>query len=338
MIDGHGDDLHRYDPGQIISNFSTNILTPRSHAALMSYLASRDDLIRSYPEPEPLSLEARIAEIEDVDPAAVMVTAGATQAIYMIALSRRATRSAILTPTFREYQDACLMADHSIETTESLTGLLDSDNAWLCCPDNPTGHVIPLDTLRDFLSSRRGLNIIDGAYSSYTLCPVISGREAVERGNNILLRSLTKEFGVPGLRIGYALGHPDLMCRVKAMRMPWSVGALPIAAAGWLLDRRDLYRIDAEALHAEAMRLSGLLTDLGIEVAPTDANFFLCRLPGDLIAAELKEYLVRNNGILIRDASNFKGLSRSHFRVAAQTPAEGDILVSAIRKWIESKL
>lgn len=337
MIDGHGDDLHRYCPGQIKSNFSTNILTPRSHAALMSYLATREDLVRSYPEPEPLSLERRIAQLEDVDPEAVMVTAGATQAIYMIAQSRRATRSAILSPTFREYQDACTMAEHIIETSDALDGLMSADNAWLCCPDNPTGHVIPVDIVRDFLHDRQGLNIIDGAYSSYTLCPVVSSREIVETGNSIILRSLTKDFGVPGLRIGYAIGHPDIICKVKQMRMPWSVGALPIAAAKWLLDHSSEYWIDAAGLHEEALRLSGLLAEMGIAVTPTDANFFLCRLPESMSAAELKDYLAVNHGILIRDASNFKGLSRSHFRIAAQTAEEGDTLISAIKLWIDSQ-
>lgn len=336
MINGHGDDLHRYRRGQIVSNFSTNILAPRSHTELMKWLADQEDLIRSYPEPEPLSLERRIAEREGVDPDAVMVTAGATQAIYMIAGSRRETGSAILAPTFREYEDACRLAGHRIEMVDRFENLKNVDNCWLCCPDNPTGRVIPLEQLRQHLLHSSSLNVIDAAYASYTLQPTLSSAEAVAMGNAIMLRSLTKDFGVPGLRIGYAIGNPELIAAVKAHRMPWSVGAIPLAAAGWLLDHEDTYKINAVALHAEALRLSSLLSSIGISVEPTDANFLLARLPRELAASELKEYLAENHGILIRDASNFHGLSKSHFRIAAQTPEEGDNLISAIKQWIDS--
>ncbi|MDE6458869.1 MAG: hypothetical protein K2L31_09780, partial [Muribaculum sp.] len=73
---------------------------------------------------------------------------------------------------------------------------------------------------------------------------------------------------------------------------------------------------------------------VGIEVADTDCNFILCRLPGSRSASELKEWLVDNHGMLIRDASNFHGLGAQHFRVAVQSPEADDLLVNAIKEWM----
>lgn len=335
MINGHGDDLHRYGKGQIRSNFSTNIPTPASHDDLMNYIAGRADVIRSYPEPEPITLERKIAEIAGTDSESVMVTAGATQAIYLIAESRRGSRSAIFAPTFREYQDACELAGHNLFFSDSIYGMRDSDNAWLCCPNNPTGQSVPVDELIDFISGSRRLNVIDAAYSSYTLKRTLTATEAVESHSTIMLKSLTKDFGVPGLRIGYAIGHPDLLRKIKQRRMPWAVGSIPIAAAEWLLDNRDKYAIDANALQEESLRLSAEMNRIGIATVETDTNFFLACLPEGRRAVELKEWLAATRGMLIRDASNFHGLTPSHFRIAAQTPAEGNALIEAINEWMQ---
>jgi threonine-phosphate decarboxylase len=79
------------------------------------------------------------------------------------------------------------------------------------------------------------------------------------------------------------------------------------------------------------------LEAIGIEVMPSETNFMLCRTPRST-AAELKQYLVNSHGILIRDASNFEGLTAQHFRIAVQTADENDLLLNAISQWISSKI
>lgn len=337
MINGHGDDLHRYRAGQITSNFSTNIPTPAARHELMAWLAARPELLSSYPEPEPLTLERQIARREGVEPEAVMVTAGATQAIYLAAAARREARSAILVPTFAEYEDACRLSSHTITYAADLQGAAEADVAWICNPCNPTGHVLPHDEILRFITDGTPrLNIIDAAYAAYTPLPTLSSAEAIASRTTILLRSLTKDYGVPGLRVGYAVGDPDILAPLRAQRMPWAVGAIPLAAAQWLIDHAEPHA-DPRLLHAEALRLARELRTMGITVLPTDTNFILASLPDGLRAADLKEALAAE-GMLIRDASNFHGLTPSHFRIAALTPAEGDRLITAIRRWITLSL
>lgn len=332
MIDGHGDDLWRYG-NKVKHNFSSNI-SAFDHTRLMKYLAEAGDAVSCYPEPSPLSVEKAIAEINSVGPEEVMVTNGATEAIYLLAQTCARCQSAILAPTFREYQDACKIHGHTISFISSLSTIpKDSQLVWLCNPNNPTGNTILKEKLIKTARSNPGkVFIVDQAYADYTLMETLSAREAVSAGNIILLGSMTKRFAIPGLRIGYAIGNSALLDRVKAWRMPWSVNGLAIKAALFMIEHAADYEIDATGLHAEALRIAKAFTEMGIRVWPTDCNFILCELP-DRTASELKEYLINTVGILIRDASNFEGLGQRHFRVAAQTPEENNLLIKGIRQW-----
>ena len=103
MIEGHGDDAYRY--GDIKSDFSSNICAHNHHQALMKHLMARPELISHYPEPEAWSLETIIAERYGLHSQQVIVTSGATEAIYLIAQTFR-MQSEIPSPTFSEYEDA----------------------------------------------------------------------------------------------------------------------------------------------------------------------------------------------------------------------------------------
>ena len=145
---------------------------------------------------------------------------------------------------------------------------------------------------------------------------------------------MTKAYGVPGLRLGYITAHESLTSRIRQYLRPWSVSSLAIEAGKYLLQHDELLcRPDIR----EAERLAGLLNSIcGVVVKPSRTNFMLCRLLYQT-AAELKDYLAREHGILIRDASNFRGLTPHHFRVAAQSAPENDVLVAAIREFMKKK-
>lgn len=331
MLNGHGDDLYLY-PGLKLTNFSSNILGGVDHTALMKRLASAIQAPASYPEPDASSLARRLGPEGCVE-----VTAGATEAIYLLAQAHRGARSAILIPTFSEYADACRLHAHSVEFFHDLDQLpgLGCDMVWLCNPNNPTGRVIEHDRLLSLFSENGDkIFVVDQAYAPYTTLPTVTDREAIRAGNVVLLKSFTKRFSVPGLRIGHAVGAPGLIKSMHAVRMPWSVNALAIEGAHWLLDNAGGYVIDAGGLHREALFLSRELSNLGIATQPTDCNFILCRLPGPHTAARLKEYLAKEHAILIRSAANFHTLSPAHFRVAAQTRPENIRLVEAVKDFL----
>lgn len=332
MTHGHGDDLYRYE-GLIKANFSTNIWQYADLAPLKRFMATQLDFIDSYPEPEPESLEADIASRLGLPGSAVMVTAGATDAIYSLARAYAAKRHAIVQPTFSEYGDACRIAGcRAADALKPEEAVGKGDVVWICNPNNPTGSVIPAGELADMAKAHPDkIFIIDQAYASYCIHAPMSAREAAEAGNVVLLHSLTKQCCVPGLRIGYLTASPLLLEPLRAARQPWAVNALSIAASRFLLD--NPVSIPLSMLLDESRKMQKKLAQSGIEVLPSATNFFLCRLPEGEVAP-LKEWLARQKGLLIRDASNFRTLTPQHFRIAVQRPEENITLFKALETWL----
>lgn len=325
MINGHGDDAFRY--ADIRANFSSNIYAHADLSALKQHLCTRLDAIATYPEPEPLSLAAAIAQRIGVPAECILVANGATEAIYLIAqmASRHGYgRYFIGQPTFREYEDASEMY-----LMQPATAPDDDVVTWVCNPNNPTGSVTPAGQL-----PQEGLLVLDQSYEDYTDAHLTTPQEAIDSGRTLLLYSLTKTFAVPGLRIGYVVAAPRLIAQLRAFVRPWAVNALAIEAALWLLDHGQKAVADKKGYLAEAQRLRDALCRLdGLTVEPTRTNFMLCRLEHQT-AAELKQYLAEEHHLLIRDASNFRGLDAHCFRVAAQLPEENDRLVGAISRFL----
>ena len=323
MIEGHGDDLYRYE--NIKMNFSSNIYNGTDLSALDAYLCNRMDVMRSYPEPSAASLEELIAEDCGISPDEVLVTSGAVDAIYLIAQAYRHEGTChVLQPTFREYEDACRVFGYQ----EHEDGAL----CWLCNPNNPTGDVMATEDVLA-LAERHRLLIVDQSYEDYTMAPLLQPAEVVGRDDIILLHSMTKRYAVPGLRLGYVTASASIISRLREQYRPWAINALSLEAGKWLVQRGETAIPDLASYLAETQRLRSVLNEIeGIEAFETQTNFFLCTI-APATAAELKEYLALEHGILIRDASNFTGLTPHHFRIATQSPAQNDALVTAIRNY-----
>ena len=323
MIEGHGDDLYRYN--NIKMNFSSNIYNGTDLGALEAYLRCRLDVVRSYPEPSAASLERMIARECGISSDEVLVTSGAVDAIYLIAQAYRHEGSChIEQPTFREYEDACRVFGYQ----EREDGAL----CWLCNPNNPTGDVLAAEEVLALAGHHR-LLIVDQSYEDYTMAPLLNPADVVSRDDIILLHSMTKRYAVPGLRLGYVTASAQVISRLREQYRPWAINALSLEAGKWLVEQGKTAIPDLTSYLAETQRLRSMLNGIeGIETLDTQTNFFLCTIR-QATAAQLKEYLAREHGILIRDASNFTGLTPHHFRIATQSPAENDALVAAIRNY-----
>ena len=332
MIEGHGDDAYKYKAIKI--NFSSNVYNHVDHSGLHQHLFQQMESIRTYPEPEPYSLEKVLAERFHLSSEEVCVTNGATEAIYLIAQTFRNQISAILMPTFSEYADACRLHGHKVVPIYNLNRLPDRGRLiWLCNPNNPTGEVREKEVSTACIKQNpQRIFIMDQSYEFFTQKALLTAREAAEFPNVILLHSMTKRFAVPGLRLGYITACKELLHEIRTQRMPWSVNQLAIEAGHYLLSSSQ-YDIDISLLLREKERLvQSLLSIGGMEIWPSDTHYMLVQLRMGKAAA-LKEYLATEQGILIRDASNFEGLNEHFFRIATQTPEENDKLVESIKKW-----
>lgn len=311
----HGDDLYNYPNIQI--NFSSNIWTHADLSLLKEHLSKRLDLIRNYPEPEASSLEKILAERLGISQEEILVTNGATDAIRLIANSFSERNQVTLHPTFSEYPE------------KEGTGVL----RWICNPNNPTGHSRPPAELIPPHDSD-DLHVIDQAYEDYTLAPMLTDRDIVDRPNCILLHSMTKKYCIPGLRLGYLTAHRDLIARLRRNMVPWSVNALAIEAGKFLVTNDIQVLPEMAWLLKKTQRFRYLLNQIeGCEAQPTDTHFFLVRLGGHS-ARQVKEALAQRYGILVRDASTFKGIGPEYIRLATQLPEENDKLIRCLIQYL----
>lgn len=325
MIKGHGDDIYQYP--EIHLNFSSNVFYGYDHSGLQQHLAKRMSCIDNYPEPDNHSFEAFLAQHLGIASNEVIVTNGATEAIYLTAQAWRGVDSCILQPTFAEYAEACRINKHAIVQQGG-------NMLWLCNPNNPTGEVLPKELLMGQIASHPDVVfVIDQSYERFTREPLIANAEAVALPNVMLIHSMTKDYAIPGLRIGYITGNSTLLNNIRQVRMPWAVNALAIEAGRYLIEHHKDYDFNLDNLLLETRRLAQELKGIEvIEVHPSDSHILLCRTTRGN-ATELKEYLAHTHGILIRDASNISGLNESYFRIATQGTSANNALINALKEW-----
>ncbi len=338
MLRGHGDDGYA-QPTEIKHDFSSNVCREALPEGLLEHLRQGLEGLSHYPEPASESLRATIARHEGVTPASVLVTNGATEAIYLAAQAFPKRISYVLQPTFSEYADACRLYGHQLRSIRRLDEVgEDATMAWLCNPNNPTGTVIPREVLLELVVAHpKVIFVVDQSYEAFCREPLLTVGEAVGYGNLLLLHSMTKQYALPGLRLGYLTGAEQLVSKVERMLQPWSVNVMAQRAGMFVLEERFKRKEKRGAMFAdeylrETQRLWAAVADIdGMEPLPTTTNFFLVRLERPC-GGELKAWLAER-GILIRDASNFEGLDGHYVRMAAQRPDENNLLIEKLREW-----
>lgn len=335
MIYGHGDDAFRYGE-KIKMNFSSNVYSGADLSELKVHLMQHFDVVSHYPEPQPHALEEILADHLGVPENSVMITSGANEAIYLIAQLYEGWASVIPQPTFNEYEDACKAYRHliSYDSADELEVLPEDRLYWLCNPNNPTGNVLLKNLLNHIIRQHpRYLYVVDQSYADYTLSPTLEAKEMTDCYNVLLIHSLSKKYCIPGLRLGYIFSSPIIIDRLRQIRQPWTVNAMAIEAGRFLIENDVKMIPNLEDYLREARRLQEMLSAIeGLMVMDTGTNFMLVNMDfGE--STELKNWLVDTHGILIRDASNFRGLDNHCFRVTARTPEEDDVLVEAIKQY-----
>jgi L-threonine-O-3-phosphate decarboxylase len=327
--------------GGPVLDFSASINPLGPPAPVLHALRRGLPAVARYPDPDCAALTARLAARHGVDLAQVVAGNGSNELIHALPRAFRLRRAAVAEPTYTEYLRASLLAgaevDHWLAEGDSFTPEPfdpgGADLVWVCNPNNPTGQLWPRDALVPWIGAfPRTLFAVDEAF-----LPFLAGEEdhslipALARlPNLVVLRSLTKLYALPGLRLGYAVAGPDLAERLRTQLVPWSVNTLAQAAGLAALDDalflEQTYAWFRAALPCVADRLAGLGRRL--EAVPSRAPFLLLRLRG-LTAAGLAGTL-REHGIVVRDASNFVGLDDRYVRVGLRSAPDNDRLVRTL--------
>ena len=340
MLHGHGDDGYRHSQ-EIVADFSTNVWYGGEPAGLREYVCSQWPTVNRYPEVLAESLAAQVAAHHGVEPAQVLISSGTTESIYLGAQAWAGQRSTVLTPAFAEYEDACRLHGHQLRLLawEEVASAppLNSDLVFICNPNNPTGSVLAPQALVALLANNpRAVFVLDEAFIEFTTSIQTAIPLLAQFDNLLIMRSLTKAYAIPGLRLGYVVASAALVARLTRHKAPWAVNALAVAAGRFIFENyAQVQPPIAQLLAAKASLAEQLAQNPGLAILPSHTHYFLAATRRGT-AAELKRWLLDRHGLLIRDASNFRGLTPGHFRLGTRRPADNQLLVTALTEWTAS--
>lgn len=311
------------DPDALI-DFSATLLPIPTPQPVLRALAACD--VRAYPDPHCTGLLAALSAHTGLPQAQLLVGNGSIELLYAAvrACVGPGDRVVIVGPTFGEYRAAVLQAGAEpvqVQEGADLPARVRASSPQLivvCNPNNPTGRL----TSEDTLAQLQGIAplLLDEAYMGFLQPPPAPAW----RPGRLVLRSLTKDHALAGLRVGYAVGDPGFLAAVRALLLPWGVNALAQAAATVAVSHPQLYAPGIAAVWLERERLMGAIADLGWAVQGGHAPYFLVRTPG---AQACFERLLAQ-GVVVRSCVSF-GLPE-HIRISPQTPAQGDRLLACL--------
>ena len=334
-----------------VIDFSANINPLGLTKAVKRELSKCYRLIPHYPDPEAKDLIRQIAEYWEIDEQNILIGNGSTELIYLIAHVFKPEKALIPVPTFSEYERAVKSVGSKIEFlklkevdsftpplrakarfTLDITNSDKADISFISNPNNPTGNLL-IKNKRFDLNSR--LNIIDEAFMDFL--PDEKSHtfiwKAVKDKRIIVLRSFTKFFALPGLRIGYLVAHKDLIKSLKQIQPPWSVNSIAQHLARILLNDRDYIEKTRRVINEEREFLFNKLAALkGLKPYPSVANFFLVNIIDSRLDSSILTGRLIQKGILIRNCSNFRGLDSRYFRMAVRFRRENIKLIKALRE------
>lgn len=301
----------------------------------------RDVPIGRHPDPRATPLRDVLAEMQNLSARQLIVGNGSVDLIYHLAVAylRARDRVLIVAPTFGEYAaSAAIMGAEIVEYRArpendfaiDLAALLDQARAcsprfiFLCNPNNPTGKYLARDDIEKILRAcDDALLILDEAFVRF-VSDAWDARDLLRYDNLLVLRSLTKDYALTGLRVGYAMASVEIIAAIEKVQPPWSVNAFAQAATIAAL-RDEMYLRDS--LSALARAKNDLVDDLtrgGLRVVPSATHFFLAQVES---AAEFARRL-RERKIVVRDGTSW-GLP-NFVRIATRTPEENARLLNAI--------
>jgi histidinol-phosphate/aromatic aminotransferase/cobyric acid decarboxylase-like protein len=300
-----------------------------------------------YPDPQYTDLRRALGDHHGVSADWVLPGNGAaellTWAARDMATGDDPAACHLLSPAFSDYGRA-LTSFGVVSQPWPLTldqSFLQADHRWpepkaasllINNPHNPTGQLFPVSSLEPLLE-RFATVVVDEAFMDFV--PPDQQQSLIghlERYPNlVVLRSLTKFYTLPGLRIGYALGHPDRLQRWQHWRDPWPVNALAAAAAIAAVQDTAFQTLTWQWLPPVREALfRGLVAILGLQPLAGVANYLLVKTATP--APVLQERLLRGHRILIRDCLSFPELGEQYFRIAVRSSTENERLLTALKE------
>lgn len=351
-LSSHGGNVREHAERLAISadrilDFSANINPLGIPDSLKSAISQQLELAECYPDIEYKALHQALADYHHCVAQQIIAGNGATELIFAITAAIKPKKAMLLLPGFAEYrralqQQQCEIVNYSLseanhfqpDSTFLNAISADLDCLFICSPNNPTGQRIDSDLLNNIVAVCRQQQVylivdeafIDFAGEHYSLIP-----QLVDNPHLIVLRSMTKFFAIPGLRLGYLLNsNLVLLQQLKQQQQPWTINCFAELAGRTVLHDKAYIKATYQWLQQEQSYLFDKLSAFSVlTVYPPSANyiFFKCHLSD----VNLQEALL-GHAILIRSCSNYPGLDNSYYRVAIKDRHANIRLLTALNQ------
>jgi threonine-phosphate decarboxylase len=341
--------IYSVNPNLVKVDFSSNV-NPLgiSKKALKSIRKDAARLSSSYPDPECIDLKKSLLEYLDIDLGSECITVGNGSVEIIHDFARAFVRNKVIipAPTFCEYELSSKRSGAGILFVPLKNLTLDAeliiekaknfDAIFLCNPNNPTGlfSVKPIKKIIESIDSSTKI-LIDECFIEFTDDDDHHHHSLInkikEYDNIVILRSLTKSFGLAGLRVGYSISSPKLAKQLSANRIPWNVNGLAqMAGIIALKDLKHLKKARA-MIKKERQFIQSKIEKKMQSFAPckSDVNYFLIHLKNKN-STKVRDSLLTRSGVLVRDCSTFTGMNSEYIRVAVKTHRENLLLLDAL--------
>lgn len=355
----HGGNIYKAirqsgSPNKQFLDYSANINPLGLAASVRKSIAESLDDIVHYPDVEAHDLKTAIAEYYQVNYPTITVGNGAVELLYILCHIRKPRRVLVLAPSFSEYERAARASDaiveyyyldeeknFSLNITEVISRLSTVDIIFIGNPNNPTGNLVTNTELEVLIQAAENYNcmvVLDESFidflpndSHYTCRNLLAKYQ-----NLVILHSLTKFYAIPGLRLGFALTTPGLTQLLHLAKDPWNVNTLAQLAGIAALKSSDYQANTKEIIQTAKSEFFNQLREVhNIKCYQPAVNFILLNLSQTgLTANELKLRLFEKN-ILVRDCSNYPGLSPFFIRLAIKLPEQNSILLQTLKQSIK---
>lgn len=346
----HGGDIYTTE---YRLDFSANICPFGANEAVRQAAIRGMEMVTAYPDSQCRRLRQKLAETLKIPFEWIIAGNGAADVLFSLVLAEKPEKGMILAPAFQEYEQSLRSAgsqvivwernpEQGFRLDEEFLVCLEKELkeglgiVFFCTPDNPSGTLILKDILLQSLElceKYYARMVVDESFWEFafdreeeTMLPYIGQFQSL-----FLLRSFTKMYGIPGLRLGYGLcSDTNLLERMEEVRQPWSVSILAQEAGIAALDETGWRRKVKSYVAEQRIWLAGELESMGCKVYPSSANYLLFYLDQELMEP------LKRKGILIRNCSNYRGLIKGYYRIAVKTEEENRQLIDAIRDVIDN--
>ena len=312
---------------------------PADLAAQMADAVRRVEVNR-YPDGEAHAVKTALREVLGLaDDVGLMLGNGSDELIQILTAAVAGPAAGVLAPdpSFVMYRRNALLAhapfeavalrdDFSLDIAAMLAAIERKRPAlvWLAYPNNPTGNLFDTADVERILRAASGLVAVDEAYYAYAAATYLP--RVLDYPNLVVVRTVSK-IGMAGLRLGYAVAHPDWIAEFEKLRPPYNVNSLTQATLPVLLAHGRAFAEQAAAIRAERARVQSALATLpGVRTFPTQTNFVLARVPN----ANAWFAALREARILVKNVDGWHPLLANCLRITIGTPAENDALLEAL--------